>query len=517
MPAPAGGSVAARRPVLPVRGDLVAGLSVAVILIPQALAYAEIAGMPPYVGLYAAALPTIVAAFLASSRYLQTGPVAMTSLLTFGALSTLAVPASGEYVALATLLALIVGVVRLGLGFLRGGVVAYLMSQPVLVGFTSAAAILIVASQLPTALGAPAAEGGLLGRAYDALRAPGDWSWEPIAVSVVTVAIVVWGRLVHRLFPGVLIAVVFGVAVGEIFDYPGSMVGAIPEGLPPLSLSFPWSSLPELLLPGVVIALVGFAEPAAIARTFAAQDRDPWDPNREFLSQGVANLAAAISGAFPVGGSFARSSVAHLAGAHSRWAGGIAGLVVLLFLPFARILEALPRAVLAAIVIVAVARMIRIVTLVRLIKVTWGQSVVAWGTFVATLALSPRIDLGVLIGIGLATAVHLRREALIRVDTRLDGDVLVLRPSGVLYFGSAPRLGQTLIDELAAHHGIRRVVVDLERLGRIDYTGAVALRAFFDECDGAGLETELRNVPPHALGTLNRSWGTRLAEVLAED
>ena len=136
----------------PIRGDLIAGISVAFILIPQSLAYAEIAGLPAYVGLYAATAAPIAAAFFASSRYLQTGPVAMTSLLTFGALTSVATPGTSDYLELAVLLALIVGAVRIALGWIRAGAVAYLMSQPMLIGFTSAAAILIIASQIPTAL-----------------------------------------------------------------------------------------------------------------------------------------------------------------------------------------------------------------------------------------------------------------------------------------------------------------------------------------------------------------------------
>lgn len=144
------------------RGDLVAGVSVAAIAIPQSLAYAEIAGMPVHIGLYAAAIPPIIAAFFASSRYLQTGPVAMTGLLTFGALATLQTPGTPAYVEAGILLALIVGIVRVLLGVMNAGILAYLMSQPVLLGFSSAAAILIVASQMELVLGLPQTEGPLL-------------------------------------------------------------------------------------------------------------------------------------------------------------------------------------------------------------------------------------------------------------------------------------------------------------------------------------------------------------------
>jgi len=498
----------------PTRGDILTGLGVALVLIPQALANAEIAGLPPVAGLYAAALPPVAAALFASSRYLQTGPVAMTALLTFGALSVLSEPGTLEYVQLAILLALVVGVTRIAFGLIGAGLVAYLMSQPVLLGFTSAAAILIIASQIPTALGVEPTSAGLLSGAFDAIVSLDEWQAVHITIAVVTGLIIFYGRRIHPLFPGVLVAVALALAASVFFGFTGETVGAIPRGLPRPTLDLPWSSLPYLLLPGAVIALVGFAEAVAISRTYAAQDREPWDPNREFISQGVANVVSAASGGFPVGGSFSRTSLAKLSGARTRWAGAIAGLLVLAFLPVADVLAALPRATLAGIVIVAIAPLVRMPTLVRLIRVTWGQSVVAWGTFVATLALSPRIDIAVTIGIALATLVHLRRESLIEIETERWNEALILRPSGVLYFGSAPRLSEALLDQLADHgEAVERVIVDLSRLGRVDYTGAVALKSFSEDCTRAGLDFELRAVPKHAEGTLERYWGTELAQI----
>lgn len=500
------------------RGDWVAGISVAAIAIPQSLAYAEIAGMPVHLGLYAAAIPPIVAAFFASSRYLQTGPVAMTGLLTYGALAILETPGTPAYVQSGVLLALIVGVMRVVLGLLRGGVVAYLMSQPVLLGFSSAAAILIVASQVEVVLGLPRTGGPLPGRALVALGRPDQWSLAAIAISVTTAVIMVAGRRIHRLFPGVLIAVVLGVAATTLFQIPVETLENIPRGMPSLPTNIPWSRFTELLLPGAVIAVVGFAEPAVVARTLAAQDRQSWNPDREFVSQGMANLSSAMVGAFPVGGSFSRSAIARLAGAQTRFTGLIGGVIVFATLPFAGILESLPRAVLGAVVIVATVRLIRVTALVRMVRVSWGQSAVAWVTFVSTLALAPRVDHGLLLGVALATAVHLRRESMIRLQTRVEQGTLVLCPSGVLYFGSAPGLSQALVDELAAHDDdhITRVVVDLSELGRVDYTGALALQSFVDDCAGAGLETRLRGIPDHALGTLTRSLGEQLDQLRDE-
>lgn len=500
----------------PQRGDLIAGLSVAIILIPQALAYAEIAGLPAYIGLYAAALPPLAAAFFASSRYLQTGPVAMTALLTFGALTEIATPGTDNYIEQAIVLALVVGVARILLGLIRGGIVAYLMSSPVLIGFTSAAAILIIASQIPTALGVAGGSGKLLANAWDALTDPGSWSGPSLLIGGIAAAILLAGRRVHRRFPGVLIAVIVGVIFGELTGTDVAVVGTVPAGLPDFTFAFDLDNIWILLVPGVVIALVGFAEAAAISRTFATSDREHWDPNREFISQGVANLASAVSGGFPVGGSFSRSSVARISGAQTRWAGAITGIVVFAFLPFAGVISSLPRSVLAAIVIVAVIRLIRIPTMFRLVSRTWGQAFVAWVTFGSTLLLSPRIDLGVIIGLLAAAAVHFRRETLIRVSAEMEGNTLVLQPSGVLFYGSAPRLDEALSKYLSADPDLESVVVDLEGLGRIDYTGALALKEFIDSAQSAGLTVAVRDIPEHAAGTLERSWGDDLTVLLWE-
>lgn len=497
----------------PRRGDLVAGVSIAAVAIPQALAYAEIAGMPPHIGLYAAALPPIIAAIFASSRYLQTGPVAMTSLLVFGALASLESPGTAEYVQSGIMLALIVGVVRVFLGLINAGILAYLMSQPVLMGFSSAAAILIVCSQLELIFGLTGIEGSILARAADALTRPTEWSFTAIGLSAVTAAIIVGGRSIHRLFPGVLIAVVAGVLINRWLELPVESLGEIPGQLPTLQLQFSFEKIRQLIIPGGVIALVGFAEPAAIARTMAAQDRDFWDPDREFISQGAANIASGLCGSFPVGGSFSRSSVAKLAGAQTRFAGMFSGIIVFALLPFASLLSTLPKAVLGAIVIVATVRLIKVVSLIKLIRVTWGQAIVAWGTFVSTLIFAPRVDLGLITGIVLATAIHLRRESKIGLESTVENKTLLIAPSGVLYFGSAPGLSQALVNQLATHQDIESVIVDLGMLGRVDYTGVQELTAFGKECEGAGLAFKLRNIPDHARGTMSRCLGDDLSKL----
>jgi SulP family sulfate permease len=494
-------------------GDIVAGISVALMVIPQSLAYAEVAGMPAYTGLYAAALPSLVSAFFVSSPYLQTGPVALTSLLTFSALSPLATPGSPAYIGLAALLALIVGAGRIGIGIARLGAIASLMSQPVLIGFASAAACLIVTSQFPTAVGVSAPDGVVVWQAFWTLAHLNMWEPMAVALTGMTVAIVLLGRRLHPLVPGVLIAMACGIAVSRLAGYAGAVVGTIPTGLPQPRLTLPWQALPTLLVSGGVIALVGFSEAVAIARTYATQERLPWDANQEFISQGVANIAAGLFGGFPVGSSFSRSAINHLAGATSRWSGAITGLVVLAFLPFTGILSGLPNAVLGAIVITAVFNLIRPWQLLELWRYSHPQATIALLTFGLTLGLAPRVDLAVLIGIGLAVAQHLRREQQLVFEHWVDDDrqILHCKPLGVLWFGSAPLLEEQFIRLLAEHPDVRAVQWHLGGVGRIDLSAAMLLQQLIANAQQAGLDVELIEVPPMAKSWVARVWhmGTR--------
>lgn len=492
--------------------DVVAGISVALVLIPQSLAYADLAGLPPHHGLYAAAVAPVLAAPFVSSRYLQTGPVALTALLTFGALGGMAATGSAEYVGLAALLALVVGVVRLGIGLLRGGAVAWLMSRPVLQGFTLGAAILIGGSQLPAALGADAPAGRVLARAGWTLLHPQAWTPGAVLLTAITIALMFGSKRIHPMFPGVLVAAGIGLAAGASGRPVGPLLEHVPAGLPSLALDLPWSDLSTLILPGIVIAVVGFAEPAAIARTFAAEDREPWDPNREFVSQGVANLAAGLFGGFPMGGSFSRSGLAKLAGATSRWAGAVTGVTVILFLPFAGLLAPLPRAILGATVLGAVIKLLN----PNPIRETWRgsqpQGVTALGTLLLTLVFAPHVEYGVLGGVVLSGAVHAWREMRVRVECTVTDDTLVLLPAGVLWFASAPALEEAFSGALAEHPTIRRLVIDLRGAGRVDLNGADAVLALVQDARAAGIDVVLRSVPWHA----ERIVKARLSDVQIE-
>ncbi len=438
--------------------DVLAGVSVALLLIPQSLAYAQIAGMPPVTGLFASALPLIACAPFVSSPYLQTGPVALTSLLTLAALQGAGLAIDDpDYVTMAALLAVMVGGFRLVLGLLRAGWVAYLIVQPVLLGFTSAAAVLILSSQLPKALGNSQAVPGssTLGDALWSVSHPGSWHPAAIGLSIITLIVMLGGRRVHRLFPGVALAVVVGLAYSAMVADPGLVVGepsGVPQGFPAISLDLPWGSVGTLIIGALIIALVGFAEPASIARIFADEDKTFWDANKELVSQGVANIVSGLSGAFPVGGSFSRSSVNRLAGAQTKWSGGITGLVVLAFLPFAGVLDPLPQAILGAIVVGAVLGLLKLPALVGLYRTSLVDAVLAWLTWGATLWLAPDIHWAVILGLVATIIVQLIRPV------QVTGDSDRLAVTGLLWLGSHRRFERRMGEAIAERPGCHLIV-----------------------------------------------------------
>ncbi len=387
---------------------------------------------------------------------------------------------------------------------LRWGGIVYLMSQTVVVGFAGAASLLIIGSQVPSALGTTTQDPNPLLAATIALANPTAWEPASIAIALAAGAIVLASRLIHPVIPGSLIAVAGLTAASIAAGFGGAVLGAISVPLPLANVTLPFESTPALLLPAVVIAVVGFAEPAAIARRYAALDREPWDAGREFVGQGAANLAAAVSGAFPVGGSFGRTALARLAGARTRWtfvATSAAIGVALVLLP---LLSALPVAVLAAIVIAAIALDLDLRSFRFYWQVARLQFAVAAFTFVATIVTAPHIERGILLGVAAAVAAHLWRENRVHAGASMEGPTLHLRPRGVLYFGSAHRLEQALVRQLSLHREADGLVVHLDGLGRIDVTGAIALGRLLDDAIEAGLAVEIRDVPIQARHIVDR-------------
>ncbi len=481
--------------------DLVAGVSVAFILIPQSLAYAELAGLPAHHGLYAASLPLVVAAVFASSKYLQTGPVALTALLTFGALSTLATPFSPEYVGLAAVLALIVGVLRVGLGLVRAGGVAFLLSQPVLRGFVLGAAFLIFCSQLPAVTGSVGVQGdGVMARALWTVSHPAAWTAGALVFSGVTLALILGFRRLHPLFPGVLVAVIATAVFSAVTGYAGATVGLIEGGLPVGSLAaLPWERLPALLVGGAVIALVGFAEPVSLARHFADLEGQDWDPNREFVSQGAANIVSGLVGGFPLGGSFSRTSINHLAGAQTRWSGAFTGLTVIAFLPFAFLVAPLPKAVLGATIIGGVMALMRPQPLLQTLRLSRLEGGLAGLTAVLTITCAPHLEYGVIAGVVLSLLIQLVRGRTLRMRPEfvreVDGDLVRCHPQGALWFGSVAHLQDCFAKALLSG-GTARYEIACDGLTHVDLSGAVALQGLVTQGEARGVSVQISGARP---------------------
>lgn len=495
-----------RRPtfVPPTRGDLVAGITVALVLVPQSLAYAQIAGVPPVHGLYTSVAATLAAGLIGSSPYLQTGPVALTSLLTFGALAPMVTAGTAEFAAHAAVLALVVGVVRIALGLLRGGVLAYLMSQPVITSFTAAAAILIVASQLPALLDVTASSASPLLSAGQGLLVPGSWELRSLAVGVASIGLILGGRRLSARFPGALLVTVAALGASAAGWLGVTTVGQVPSGLPTLELGLPWESLTSLLVPGAVIALVGFAEPASIARRYAAEDRQRWDPDKELVGQGLANVASGAFGGYPAGGSFSRSALNRASGARTRWSGVITGLSVLCVLPFASVLSFLPQAALAGLVVASVVTLLHPGPFVELWRFSRPQFAIAAATFIGTMALAPRVERGLILGVVLSLGMHLWRELVVKLESWQEGDTVHIRPQGVLYFGSAPSLQSAVLSRIDSHEEVKCVLIHLDRLGRLDLTGAMALRSLLQELEAGGTRALVCGPPPQAQPLVDR-------------
>ncbi|MFV2021741.1 SulP family inorganic anion transporter [Micromonospora sp. LOL_023] len=480
------------------RHDLVAGLTVAVMLVPQSMAYAALAGMPPVTGLYAAVVPVLVYALLGTSGALAVGPVAITALMTSTALVPLAAGDPGRYAALAGLLALLVGAIQMLMGVLRLGALVNFMSHSVLSGFTSAAAIVIAASQLKDLLGlrADRAENlpGIVGSLWQA--AP---TVHPLTVAVGAASIA--GLLLLRRYlpklPGALlvVAAVTIASAALAFGARGvPILAEVPSGLPTPDLpSIALADLRALLPAAVAIALVAYMEGIAVAKSLAARSRQQVEPNAELVAVGAANLAAGAFHAFPVAGGFSRSAVNFSAGARTPVASLVTAAVVaataLLLTPAFHLL---PKAVLAAIVVVAVLGL-----------VDWREARSAWRvrrtdgltlglTFLVTLVAG--VEPGLAVGVAFSLAVFLRRSArphtaelgrvpgtatfrnLARYQGLVtDPRVAVLRIDGPLYFANAQYLADQLLTLTQSRPELRAVVLDASAISDADTDGAHAL------------------------------------------
>jgi SulP family sulfate permease len=491
-----------RRFISPSLPDLLAGISVALVLVPQSLAYAELAGLPAVVGLTSAALAPLAAALFASSPALQTGPTAMAAVLVLAVLGGGVISDSGDPTAVAStaaLLALMVGVVRVVLGLLRAGALAYILSGPVLRGFTLGAALLIAASQVPTALGMARGEGRLLFAAVDALSTPSHWSLGALTTTILAYALL---RLSRRWGPRVPTVLLLSAGLTIVaHSFPGALgpvVGSIPAELPRLDLNLPWERFPELLLGALVIAIVGFTEPTAIARRYQ-QPGSVWNPSRELIGQGLANIVTGMSAGMPVGASFSRSALNVALGAHTRWAAVVTGVVVLMLMPLAGLLSELPRAVLAAVVLSAITDLLRIGAVTDLWRFGRMQTAAAITTTAMVLLFEPRIDLAVVVGVMLSVLVHLAREGQVSIERSIDqpaegdpgGAVGRIEVRGNLWFANAAVLEAAVRSAWQSEAGLASWVLDLRGVGWVDVDAALTLGRLRIEAERGGLDLKV--------------------------
>jgi SulP family sulfate permease len=471
------------------RHEAIAGLTVALLMVPQSVAYAALAGMPLITGLYAAVLPALVGVLWSGSTRLSVGPTALSCLLVSASLSGMAEPGSAHWVQLGVWLALLSGGLQLALGMGGYGWLLNLISSPVMTGFTQAAALLIMGSQLSALLGLPHGLSGLWSG-----PTAGQWDAQALLFGLASLALLLGARRWAPRLPAIMLVVVGAGALSWLSGFAargGQVIGALPGGLPGLVLP-QWPGLDEvsaLVVPAMVIALVSFLETASSARTENQREGTRWNDNQDLMGQGLAKLASALCGSFPTSASFSRSAIYLYAGARTGWAAVATALFVMLALLAAPALYHVPLSVLAAVVVMAVTGLLRPRSFVQLWRIGRVEAITAGVTFIITLLTAPRIYWGVLAGVllGLSHFLHTRlHPRIIEVGLHPDGslrdrhlwslpplapDLYALRMDAELDFAAASAFERAITEHLALHPGVRHVCLFAQPVNRIDVTG----------------------------------------------
>ena len=466
-----------------------AGITVALMVIPQGVAYAALAGMPLITGIYAALFPALIAVLFSSSARLSVGPTALTSLLVGASLAPLAVPGSREWVALAVWLTLLSGLMQLLLGVVRFGWLLRLVNSPVLMGFTQGAAVLITLSQLPALL-------GFTGRSYAQLLDGPPPDYLAIAFGLGGMAMLWIGKRMAPRFPTTMALVAVSAALSFAVGYAlkgGAVIGALPSGLP----SFYWpgglgaTELGTLLLPAFLITLVSFLETASSAKVDNARAGKLWNENQDLIGQGLGKIASGLSGSFPTSSSFSRSAITLYAGAKTQWSTLFSVVVVAASLLWAMpLLFHVPQAVLASVVVTATLGLMKPRSFVALWRISRIEAAIALGTFSLTIATAPSIYWGVLGGLLAALAHYMYRHLhprIVEVGLHADGSLrdrhlwnlpplapslYALRMDAELDFASASTLEHAITAALAERPGLTDVCLFAHPINRVDLTGA---------------------------------------------
>ena len=511
--------------------DLVAAIIVTMMLIPQSLAYALLAGLPPEIGLYASVAPLLLYAVFGTSRVLAVGPVAVVSLMTAAAIGEHAVAGSPQYWAVAITLAFLSGVMLLIMGVLRLGFLANFLSHPVISGFISASGLLIAASQLKTLMGVKAEGHNVIDLAQALISQLPNIHVLTLVVGVLATAFLFWVRkglkpllirvgLNARLADvlakaGPVAAIAVTALLAWILDWKGQglrLVGSVPQGLPPLTLPVwdlaLWQSL---AMPALLISVVGFVESVSVGQTLAAKRRQRIEPNQELVALGASNLSAAFTGGFPVTGGFARSVVNFDAGAQTPAAGVYTALgITLASLFLTPALYFLPQATLSATIIVAVLSLVDL----GMLKRTWAYSRTDFLAALATLLMTlvQGVEVGLVVGVAVSLVLFLYRTSrphiaevgqvpgtehfrnVLRHHVATSPRLVSLRVDESLYFANARALEDRINDLVAERPALKHVVLQCSAINDIDASALESLEAIDHRLRDAGLRLHLSEV-----------------------
>lgn len=522
--------------------DLMAALIVTIMLIPQSLAYALLAGLPPEMGLYTSIAPIIAYAVFGSSRVLAVGPVAVVSLMTAAAVGNVAEAGTAGYIAAAITLALLSGAMLLVMGLFRLGFIANFLSHPVIAGFITASGVLIAASQLAGLLGIKAEGHTLILLLAALVRGLGQINPITAGIGGAVLAFLIWVRrglkpTLRRLGAGPklaegltkagpVFAVIASTALvwGLGLDQAGvAVVGVVPQGLPPLGLpSFNLELVRALALPALLISVIGFVESVSVAQTLAAKKRQRIQPDQELIGLGAANIAAAFTGGFPVTGGFARSVVNYDAGAKTPAAGAFTAIgLALAALALTPLIFFLPKATLAATIIVAVLSLVDFSILTK----TWAYSKADFAAVAATilLTLGAGVEVGVSAGVLLSIALFLYKTSrphvaevgllpgtqhfrnILRYKVQTDPHLLTLRVDESLYFANSRFLEDYIHARVTGDAALQDVVLMCSAINEIDMSALESLEAINLRLHEMGIRFHLSEVKGPVMDRLKRA------------
>ena len=501
------------------KGDLSAGLTVGVMLIPQGMAYSMIAGLPPIYGLYAATIPIIIYSILGTSRQLAVGPVAMVSLLTAASIGLLADGGTELYIQLAITLALMVGLIQFLLGASRLGFLVNFLSHPVISGFTSAAALIIGLSQLKHLLGVNIPRSHHVHEIIlNAIKQTDSIHWVTLLIGIAGIILIKGVKKINKAIPGPLLAVLFGILAVYfmgLHETGVKIVGEVPSGLPSFGIpSFDMGSLKSLLPAALAISIVSFMESIAVAKAIQAKHKDyKVLPNQELIALGAANIGGSFFQSFPVTGGFSRTAVNDQAGARTGMAGIFAViLIVLTLLFFTTYFYYLPNAILASVIMVAVFGLIDIAEAKHLWQANKSDFWMLVITFFATLTLG--IELGIGVGVLLSLALIIYRTSIPHVaelgnipntriyrnaarynDIQLKDDLLILRFDAQLYFANT-NFFKEKIESLVEVKGsaLKNIIISAESINSLDSSALHVLEEILEEQNKAGVQVYFAGV-----------------------